>query len=405
MRLRDRPYAGASVIYVVDGLADAALDRLPEALSAYVLHPASIEVRDSLGRAPRDSDVAAAVEEAVVRIERYADVRDLIARARALGYGRLPVRVVIAGGTLVVNVHHGVMDGGAILELVTWLVSVSSGADGKRDTRTPLAFPLVHGLRKVGRAGLEDFRANRRTPQPEPVLTHSPTDADLRLETARFGHATLGPDELRRLIALPAGGPTTVMSRVASLAVGAARRLYTGERDVPVIVPVDSRRFVKNARVLGNFMGVAAPAALLASDWSPAAIAARSKAALRGGGAMVSTAHALARWIAHRPKTLLRRSPRPGPGTVAVFVPMLGLSEAFLGAAWREGASPWIGGATVSAWPSGTALSLLAAGDEYQISAWDESGLFEVSDRTLAEALAAELAEREVAAGIGPAVV
>jgi hypothetical protein len=315
------------------------------------------------------------------------------------------VRVVLADRTLAVSVHHGAMDGGAILELVTWLVSVSSGAEGKRDTRTPLRFPILHGLRKVGRAGLDDFLANWRIPQPEPVLTHSPTDADLRLETARFGHATISPADVGRIIALPAGGPTTVMSRVASLAVGAARRLYTSDRDLPVIVPVDSRRFVKNARVLGNFMGVAAPATLLASDWSPAAIAARSKAALRGGGAMVSTAHALARWTVHRPRTLLARSGRPGPGSVAVFIPMLGLTEPFLAASWRDGTTPWIGGATVSSWPSGTALSLLAAGDEYQISVWDESGLFDVSDQALAEALAAELAARETAAGVGPAVV
>jgi hypothetical protein len=159
-----------------------------------------------------------------------------------------------------------------------------------------------------------------------------------------------------------------------------------------VFVPVSLLRHVGNRRVVGNFIGIEPLGALHASDWSPAAITARLATATTSGRALVGLAYVVLRELRH---SVLRRRRSQRAGRVAVSMQMLRLPNLVPLTAWAS--DEWSTcAATVGPWPSSTALAPSRVGARWVVSAWDESGHFDL-DRFHASLLE-EVAEREAVA-------
>jgi hypothetical protein len=394
VRIRDAPYAHAAVVYAISGVSERAIDGLEAALAAYVKLPASLEFRAVLGKDPDEATIASRVSAAIVRIPSGLELHELMFTASRIGFDGLPTRIVISGDSIAVTVNHGFMDGGPILEYVVWLLSASVGVTAKRDVRAPVAHPFRTGLRKVGRAGVRAFLADRREPKPPMVIAPVPRDEHgeiVRRTTAMH----LSEELLSRIAALPTAGAATASARIASTGVAALARVYTGEGDPTVIVPVDLRRYVGNGRVLGNFMGVGAHSTLLGSSWAPDALTERLVSATADGSAMVAGFIAVLRWVRARALSIV---PRPRAGRqdlmgVSLFVPLLGVRKGPPPEVWSTEKPHVIAIGSIGTEPGGAALNVLSLGAEVHLSVGDESGLFDLS--RFEEAFLAEVEARE----------
>jgi hypothetical protein len=231
------------------------------------------------------------------------------------------------------------------------------------------------------------------------VTTTVPRDE--RGEVIRRTVALHLPDELvARITALPAAGAATASARIASTGVAALARVYGGEGDPTVIVPVDLRRYVGNGRVLGNFMGVGAHSTLLGSSWAPDALTERLMRATADGSAMVAGYIAVLRWIRATALSAVPRR-RTGGGDlmgVSLFVPLLGVRKGPPAEVWATDKPHVIAIGSIGAQPGGAALNVLNLGTEVHLSAADESGLFDLTrfeDAFLAEVEARESARAD----------
>ncbi len=397
-RLRDRPYAASRVVYVIRDLAPATLAGLDSAFRSYLAEPGSVEFRDRL-RDASPAGIAAAVAASVIDVDGDPSDHELVMRANATPYLQVPAVVLRSTRAVAISVGHGSMDGGPILEFVTWLITVAAGGTGRRDDRPVITWPLVRGLRKVGRGGFDAFRAVQGLGTVPPVQSAEPTPDDLELRNARIVTRRLTRADFAASGA--AGRASTESSRVVSAGMTALRRVYRGTEDLPVIVPVDLRRHVKGGRVIGNFMGVAAPASLLASDWSAAAVTGRLSDALTSGAAMVSNVQALARWLKYHGTDLVRRRRRePSAGALSMFIPILGNRRGFPEAAWLPDGVRRVAVVSLDVWPSGTELALITLRDELHLTVWDDTGLFDL-DRFDVELDAAIVSESGTAMAEG----
>jgi len=238
-------------------------------------------------------------------------------------------------------------------------------------------------------AAVRAYRAEQAgTIQGPPV--RRPTADDLALRTAGFETFVLTRDELDRLDALPRRGSSS-SARLGSLAIGTLRRVYRGTADLPVQIPVDLRRWAPPGRIDGDFISVAPLGSLLATDWSPAELGSRIRAAVKARTPIVRSLHAMLWQVSQVPKRRLKRllGRADGPGRLGVSVSMLIDPTDYADEAWLPGVPRRVGGATVGPWPSSTFVSIVQSGPRVRMTVWDESGEFDL-DR-FREALGEEL--------------
>lgn len=363
----------------MSGVSAQAIAGLEGALAAYVALPASLEFRSVLGKDADAQSIAALASAAVVVVDPDLDLHTLMLTATRLGFAGLPTRIVVSGDSVAITVNHGFMDGGPILEYIVWVLSAAVGVTAKRDTRAPVAHPFTTGLRKVGRAGVRAFLAERRMPKPPMVM--SPVPRDEHGGVLRRSVALHLSDELvARVTSLPAAGAATASARIASTGVAALARVYRGSGDPTVIVPVDLRRYVGNGRVLGNFMGVGAHSTLLGSSWTPDALTERLVRATSDGSAMVAGYIAVLRWARASATARVRRAPlsQQQASGVSLFVPLLGVRKGPPAAVWSTEKPHVIAIGSIGATPGGAALNVLSLGAEVHLSVGDETGLFDL---------------------------
>lgn len=383
---RALPYRDFSVVWTFSPVRQEVLDGVPDALLRVLSDPAAAGIRLLMTRASPETFARRAIE----RCDDTLSTDEAIHRLRHAVRPSDPLRILLSRERVTFAVSHAMIDGLGIAVVIAAVMAVASGEEPRFDERAPVRFPLITALRDVGPAGVRAFLAHRHDPVPAgPRVTRE--EAPTR---GRAMELRIDPSLFARIEHLPTTGRATPAARLASVAVAALARVHRGDCEVPVFVPVSLLRHVGNRRVVGNFIGIEALGALHSSDWSPAAISARLAAATTSGRALVGLAYVVLRELRH---TLLRRSHPAGHGRVAVSMQMLRLPNLIPLTAWAS--DEWTTcAATVGPWPSSTALAPSRVGARWIVSAWDESGQFDLDAfpaALLDEVVAREAVEKE----------
>lgn len=363
MTLRATMYRGYSSVYVMSQLSEATIEGLPDALDRYLAHPASSIVRRRIGSSPEDR--RAAVETSIVRLPPGLDERAAVVEVARYPLGRSGIVVLTSGGVLVINVDHELMDGGGVIEFAVFLVASAAGEDRPLDARPEARRPVVKGLRTVGPSAVRAYLEESRTGAAPLELPPRPTRSDRDRSGAALVVISVTPALLDRVGSIRHSGRSTANARIISLALGALRRVYRGADDVPVAIPLDLRRYVTSGRVTGNFVGVDVHGTLLASDWSPPAIAASLASRVRSGTAMVRFAHQLLTHSTHLPRRLLGRlRRRKRPRTLMVSVPIVNFRSPLPESAFEPGRQRLVGGVGLAPSASSTTVSVITIGKQ-----------------------------------------
>lgn len=381
---RALPYRDFSVVWTFAPVRQEVLDAVPGALLRVLRHPGATSVRLLMGRSTPESFAARSIE----RTGEDLGTDEAIHRLRYAVHPRDPLRILLSRQRITFAVNHALIDGLGIGLLIAAVMSAANGEEPRFDDRAPVRFPLLTGLREVGLPAVRSFLELRHD---EPVVGPEVRRSDAP-DRGRSMELRLDPGLFARIEHLPSNGRATPAARLASVAVAALARVHAVDAEVPVFVPVSLLRHVGNRRVVGNFIGIEPLGALHSSDWSPAAITARLATATTSGRALVGLAYVVLRELRH---AVLRRRRTQRAGRVAVSMQMLRLPNLVPLTAWAS--DEWSTcAATVGPWPSSTALAPSRVGARWVISAWDESGHFDL-DRFQA-ALLEEVAEREAVA-------
>jgi hypothetical protein len=388
---RALPYRDFSVVWTFSPVRQEVLDAVPDALLQVLGEPAASGIRLLMARRTPESFADRAVE----RTAEVLSTDDAIHRLRYAVRPRDPLRILLSHERITFAVSHAMIDGLGIAVLIAAVMAVANGERPQLDERPPVRFPLLTGLRQVGLAGVRSFLAQRHDAAALPAGPHL-----TRAEAPDRGRAMelrVDPGLFSRIEHLPTTGRSTPAARLASVAVEALARVHRGDAEIPVFVPVSLLRHVGNRRVVGNFIGIEPLGALHSSDWSPAAITARLATTTTSGRALVGLAYVVLRELRH---AVLHRPLAARHGRVAVSMQMLRLPNLVPLTAWAS--EDWTTcAATVGPWPSSTALAPSRVGKRWVISAWDESGQFDLD--AFPAALLAEIAAREAAASRSPA--
>jgi hypothetical protein len=381
---RALPYREFSVIWTFSPVRQDVLDRVPDAVLRLLHEPAATNLRLLQGRRAPE----AFAERSVQRTPEALSTDEAIERMRHAVTDTDPLRILLSAERVTFAVNHARIDGLGIAELIAAVMAEANGGNPRFDVRPPVRLPLLAGLRAVGLPGLRSFLDQRNA---EPVMGPEVL-AGVSPGSGRSVELTIDPALHERIERLPSSGRSTPAARLASVAVAALARVHRRDVEVPVSVPVSLVRHVGNRRVVGNFIGIEPLGGLHCSDWSPEAISGRLATAAAAGRALVSLLYVGLRELRY---VVLPRPHTERHGRVAVSMQMLRLPNLVPLSAWAS--DDWhTCAATVGPWPSSTALAPSRVGNRWLISAWDETGEFDLD--AFPEAVLAEVGEREAAA-------
>ncbi len=399
MRLRDAQYAPYSVVFLLEGVAPAVRTAMPGALHELVRRNDVLRLRWPAQRGGRSlhpvRSALLAAAGACTTFSPDMDAARLIAATYERGFVGLPIALAVSRDRVTVLISHAVGDGAIAMQLLHDLVDLACGIEPVADERPVARVPLVAAVRSAGPGAFAALREHRPPPafaalrehRPPPAFAApEPGDLDERRLTARHASRVLSSDDLAAVTEarFPDGQRTSKNVQLATLFLAALRRVYTGERDMRVFIPVDLRHHVPDRRVTGNFVAVA-PLGTLAEDWTPGELAARLAAARTGLGVA-----ALVMGMLHHLRTA--RRPVAPSREYAISLPMIRSPRPFPESTWIDPTDIRLGGATIGPWPSAVFAALWTVGGVVHLSVWDETGLFDLD--ALGDAFDAEVALR-----------
>lgn len=294
MAFRDVVFTGLTSVFVVDGLDQQTLSRLPAALEAVVrTRPAARRRWPGPVIVERHRSVAAALALVPDHVHRAPamPVVQLVEAADRVGLHGLPVSVTTTPTACAIVVAHPVFDGAPALDLVHDLLDAASGihlAPAPAPARLPV-LQLVRAARRADVRAFLDYRAARlRSEVEQPARSAAATSAVvvLREDDLKAVRRYREPDRQ---------GRATLLSRVASLLVTALAESAITPGDVPIDVTADMRHLVHGG-VAGNFFTTEQVGTLRGDQWAPGALAGRLLA-MSGRARGLALATSPAAWV------------------------------------------------------------------------------------------------------------
>ena len=421
MNLREKLNPSLEIIRTFDPVSDDVLDDLPRALEAHLRSTAGAASRricrggdGRWGRLPA-SDVPAAIAGAVTRVPAGLGREELMRVAYHRGFRVLPITFTVSGSMVAVMQPHALYDGGTSWSLVLDVFRRAAGEDPSSEVPEPLRWPVVKALHATGLHRPDAFRAvreQRRTilRETEPARqTRLPRSRAAALATARNTVLSFDRDAVARLSAstdpapLPSSnvikGRPTMPVRIAGLLLESLSDVAVDDSDFRVRFAVDLRRYVHK---LGEVDGCFAPAeplgTLRTSDWSPMALTTRLAATVKSGVALVSFAADVVA-VMKRVVRPVRRSDLARQGAAEICFSLVTYELALPSGFWAAEKNRVVAGGMVERYaPTSPFIQIAAFGPGYQVTIWDETGLFD--HERLQDAFERRLALRETAGSL-----